>query len=149
MTLILAPYIQCLKQGDKNLGCLAGHQGVPAVTRCSCAASSWDNVWGWSQVSPSVGPFSSYLFLVSMKIYCTKEKGKGGKGEGEREREKTFKYCVLVFRWSGPSFLHPILRLLTNSSLFSCFSLFVLNWFHKPGDFSIVIWLWAFQFHDF
>ena len=39
-------------------------------------------------MSPSVGPFSSYLFLVSMKIYCTKEKGEGGKGEGKRERER-------------------------------------------------------------
>ena len=82
----------------------------------------------WSKVSPSVGPFSSCLFLVSRKIsYCTEEKGEGGKGEGEGERDKIFKYCVQVVRWCGPSFLYFILRLLTNSSLFSCFALFVLN----------------------
>lgn len=147
MTLILAPYIQCLKRSDKNLGCSESHRQVPAVTRCSCAASSWDNVWVGPRRLHLLVPFPHTFSWSAGKSPAQKKRVRVERGKGREGERKSSNICTSIqVVWSILLTLYPkAINQLISFLLFSS----VLNWFHKPGDFSIVIWLWAFQFHDF
>lgn len=137
----------------------AGHWWVPAMTRYNCPVSVWDNE---CRLDPDtfylLVPLAHTSTLVSRESSYGKKKKKKkggivGEGKGEKRRERrrgrTFKYCVT--QDSGKVVDSPctLSCLLTKPSLSPCFSLCILNWFHKLYDFSIAICLWVFLFCDF